>query len=203
MAAWKTLGVSEYLAGGVLVIAMLGPAGCTRHTVPTPSTPRPEPDSVRGKASFTIIPDPGPAPELPKDREFVRPQAIGQLATPVYPEAALAAKFGRTSVVVRIVIGTEGAVTEIGESPNGVPTAGLYAREFRAAVEDAVHKWKFEPAALRQFEDGADLNGDGKPDFKRLVWSQVVPVYIDVRFDFEIVNGKGQVKLPSQGIAQK
>ncbi len=185
------------------MIAMLGSAGCAPHTVLMPPATPSEPDSARGQASFTVIPDPGPAPELPKDREFVRPRAIGQLATPIYPEAALAAKFGNISVTVRIIIGTEGVVTKIDDSPNGAPAAGPYAHEFRAAVDDTVHKWRFEPAALRQFEDGADLNGDGQPDFKRLVWSQDVPVYIDVRFDFEIVNGKGQVNLPRQGIAQK
>ncbi len=124
MAALRTSGVSEYLTRGVLLIAMLGPASCARHTVLTPSATPSEPDSARGQASFTVIPDPGPAPELPKDREFIHPRAIGRLATPVYPEAALAAKFRNISVTVRIVIGTEGVVTKIDDTP-GVRKAGL------------------------------------------------------------------------------
>ena len=54
--------------------------------------------------------------------------------------------------------------------------------------------WKFVPAQWQWLEDGKDLNGDGAPDFRRVVKAEAVAVYLDVRFDFKIVAGKGEVR---------
>jgi hypothetical protein len=173
---------------------LLGTAGCARHAAPAAPPTQSEPDSYRGQSSFEVLADGKQKSDLPRDQDFVPPRPIVELATPAYPWRALSAKYGKASVIVRVVIGTEGLVTEINDPPNNTPAVGPYADDFRSAVEQAVQRWKFQPAAYRQFEDGKDLNGDGKPDYQRLVRSQVVPVYLDVRFDFEIVNGKGRVR---------
>jgi len=182
---------------------LLGTAGCARRVAPVAPPPQSEPDSYRGQSSFEVLVDGKQRPDLPKGQDFVPPRPIAELATPAYLLRALSAKYGKASVIVRVVIGTEGLVTEINNPPNNAPAVGPYADDFRSAVEEAVHRWRFQPAEYRQFEDGKDLNGDGKPDYQRLVWSQVVPVYLDVRFDFEIVRGKGQVRSTHQETSSK
>ncbi len=66
-------------------------------------------------------------------------------------------------------------------------------KRFKAAAERAVRSWTFTPAQWQQVEPGRDLNGDGKPDYIRVVRSERVSVYMDVSFDFERVAGQGSV----------
>jgi hypothetical protein len=49
------------------------------------------------------------------------------------------------------------------------------------------------PAQWQWLQEGKDLNGDGAPDFSRVVRAESVVVYLDVRFDFRIVAGRGEV----------
>lgn len=167
--------------------------GCTSRK-PVAAAQPPAPDPGRGQSSFEFLIDP-PArnAEHPKNQQFMPPRPIGEMASPVYPERALASGYGSVSLTVRVNIGSEGQVTGISNIPGKPQPAGPYASDFREVVESAVRSWKFYPAELNQFDDGNDIDGDGKPDYQRLVSSEKMPVYFDVRFDFEIVQGKGQV----------
>jgi hypothetical protein len=142
-----------------------------------------------------MVPDPDSgARRLPPNLELSAPSPDGPNDPPAYPAAPLAAQAPPASVGVRIVIGTRGHVVEVGESPVVRSTPGPFAADFRAAAEAAVRAWRFRPARLRRLEPGDDYDGDGKPDFTRVVGSEAVPSYVDVRFDFEIVAGKGVVR---------
>jgi hypothetical protein len=60
-------------------------------------------------------------------------------------------------------------------------------------VDEVLAQWHFVPAVWRRFEPGEDLDGDGVSDFRRVTESRAVSFYLDVRFDFEIVDGQGRV----------
>jgi hypothetical protein len=116
------------------------------------------------------------------------------LKGPAYPEQPLKAKYGAAIVVVRVFLDADGQVIDIKDSPTGPSTGGRYTAEFKSAVEEAVHQWKFQPAEYCQYQEGKDLNGDGKPDYMVLIASKPVPVHFDARFDFSIVKGEGRVQ---------
>ena len=169
---------------------------CARRT-PTaiPQTP----DPSRGEASFRFLLDPeaSPGPSLEPNQEFLPPTPIDALRPPAYPEAPLRVGFGSSTVVVRILVGPEGNVVEVRDSPVMEYTPGPFAASFRAATEEAVRAWRFVPGEIRTLVDGKDIDGDGKPDYKIRVSSVLVPVFYDVRFDFEIVRGEGRVRTRS------
>ena len=170
-------------------IILFSLAACSRphSVVPIPAS--------AGQSSFLFLPnEPSPDALPKKDEEIVPPLASGQLALPSYPPAALAAKFGYATMVLRLVIGTDGRIAGIEQSPHKISSGGAFEKEFRASIEEAVQKWVFHPAEWRRLEDGEDLNGDGKIDFRRVVESRKIVVHYDVQFEFDIMNGKGQVR---------
>jgi hypothetical protein len=156
--------------------------------VPTEETP------AEGRTSSRFVFDPGnPALGLPKDVEFHPPQPLGRLGLPDYPVTALAAREDAV-VGVRFVVNPEGAVGTVLPSPLVASTGGTLAGEFQAAAEAAVRGWKFVPGWIARLEEGNDLDGDGKPDYKRAVELRNISVYLDVRFDFELTEGDGKVR---------
>lgn len=174
----------------LLLIACKQPS--PKLTIIPPSQP------LRGETSFKILTDPNaPKQQLQENQFYQRPKAKGELAIPIYPQQALDSKTGEVSVAVRIVIDEEGKVSKITESPVIASTPSIYLKDFQQAVEAAMQKWVFEAAEIQQFEDGKDLDGDGKPDYKRLISSEKIAVYLDLRFDFTIVAGRGQVSTTS------
>jgi hypothetical protein len=147
-----------------------------------------------GKSSYTFVADPSVSPPKVSDhQELIAPDALGKLVDPIYPESALAARAAPASVTLRIVIGEDGFVSDIKDSPLGASTDSPFAAEFRAASEVAVKRWRFTPGTIAQYEDGADVDNDGQPDSQSLLRSDPIRVFYDVRFDFEIVEGKGRV----------
>ena len=172
-------------------------AGCAKKPpAPTPAAlPQPPaPSAAEGKTSYKFVFDPSnPVLGLPEDIQFHRPAPRDVRALPVYPPDALAAGDGPHRELVRIVIDKQGRVAEVGDSPLGVSDGGPHAAGFRAAVDAAVRAWVFAPGALVKVEPGHDLDGDGKPDYKVATSIDPVPVYYDVRFLFEIVDGRGIV----------
>jgi len=113
---------------------------------------------------------------------------------PKYPERALGAHDGPHRELVRIVIDSAGSVGQVLDSPMGPSDGGPFAAEFRRAVDDAVRTWQFRPGVLQHVKDGADKDGDGKADYKVMTSWDPVAVYYDIRFTFEIVEGKGVVR---------
>jgi len=154
----------------------------------------PNAPGLHGRATSRFVFDPkNPALTLPADTELRPPEPRSDNRTPEYPSAALAAGAGGFAGF-RFVVGTDGAVGTLGRSPLVPEMEGAFAEEFRASAVAAVVTWRFEPAVLLRTEDGNDLDGDGKPDYRRATSMELVPVYLDIRFDFEIVHGRGSVR---------
>ena len=168
-------------------------AGCVPKTpTSTLAPPLPLPE---GKSSYSYIFDPAnPALGLPEDVQFVRPLAIETKTLPRYPASALAARDGLHREVVRIVIDAKGNVGEVVDSPMEPSDGGPFAGDYRRAVDAAVRTWRFQPGEFRHIKPGGDKDGDGKPDYKIMTSADKVAVYYDIRFTFEIVDGKGVVK---------
>jgi hypothetical protein len=155
------------------------------------------PDPPRGEVSFGFLVDPNaPRPGLWSVEEIIAPRPLAPSPLlPSYPPRPLADGFGPATCAVRIIVGTDGTVTHLETSPLVPSTPGPYEEEFLAAVREAVRTWKFSPALKRRYEPGADLDGDGKPDYRRFLSDEPSPYYLDLRFDFEIVEGKGRVRV--------
>jgi len=180
----RELKLAHHLCILSMVAALLaGFTGCSRRQAQIA-----EPVVVEdGVASMKFIT--GPRADVPEDQELQPPRPMGELALPEYPSAALAGHAADSIVYLRFVISKTGEVAKIRDIPDTVSTEGSFAVEFRMAAEKAVRSWKFQPAQWQWLEDGKDLNGDGAPDFSRVVKSERVRVYLDVRFDFRIAGG--------------
>ena len=173
-----------------LVVASVGCASKKPAAPPAPAPPPPE-----GKSRYSYIFDPGnPALGLPEDVQFRRPLPKETKTLPTYPANALAAHDGPHREVVRFVIDTHGNVDKIVDSPMEPSDEGPFAGDYRRAVEEALRSWRYEPGVFQHVKPGEDKDGDGKPDYKIMTSWDLVPVYYDVRFTFEIVDGKGVVK---------
>lgn len=149
-----------------------------------------------------FVADPAnPARNLPEDVELHPPHPVTELEAPRYPAGALAAVAGTAIVGIRLVVGVDGTVTSMTRSPVVPSTVGPFEGEFRAAAEAAVGGWMFQPAWLAKFGDGPDGDGDGKPDYRVATSIERVGVYLDVRIEFEIVEGEGKVRV--SGLPEK
>jgi len=112
---------------------------------------------------------------------------------PHYPHE-LVDERGPVVVVLRFIVDAVGAVRQVRESPLGAVGGAPADPAFRRASEDALLSWVFVPAAIRTLEPGEDLDHDSKPDYTVLVASNRVPVYLDVRFTFEMIDGQARVR---------
>jgi hypothetical protein len=169
--------------------------GCAaRKPAPKPAPPAPPPP-VEGKTTYKLIFDPGnPALGLPEDVQFRRPFPQDTKTLPKYPANALAVRDGPHREVVRFIIDTHGNVERVLDSPLASSDGGPFAGDYRRAVEEALKSWHYEPGVFQHVSPGEDKDGDGKPDYKVMTSWEAVAVYYDVRFTFEIVDGKGVVK---------
>lgn len=180
------------LRPALVTLLLAASVACAKKRISPP--PAPEEPASRGKVAYEFVADATMGkPQLGDHQEFVTPRPQKALVPPEYPARPLAAKAPPCSVGVRIVINTEGRVSSISESKLAPSTPGPFAADFRASVERAVMRWRFMPGHIDQLEDGDDVDDDGKPDYMRLVGTDLVPVFYDVRFDFEIVDGHGRV----------
>jgi hypothetical protein len=185
--------MSRIDAAWVISALAVALAGCAAKKPVAPITP--PPPSPEGKSSYSFIFDPAnPALGLPEDVQFDRPKPVDTATLPVYPERALAAHDAPHRESVRIVIDTHGNVDHVLDSPMERSDGGPFAADYRRAVDDALRTWRYLPGALQHVAPGHDLDGDGKPDYKVMTSSDPVAVYYDIRFTFEIVDGKGVVK---------
>jgi hypothetical protein len=149
---------------------------------------------AQGEVKVQFLPDPARiAPSLLEGEVFVPPSAI-VTPIPLYPAGHTEAS-RPVVVVLRFVVGKTGAVEEVTDSPLRDPGDAVADAAFREAAEDTVRSWRFVPAAIQTVKPGADLDHDSKPDYTVLVASTRVPVYLDVRFTFEMVEGKGRVRV--------
>ena len=75
----------------------------------------------------------------------------------------------------------------------GQSDKGPFADDFRRAVKDAVQSWRYDPGSVYHMQNGPDRDNDGSPDYTTMTSEGPVSVYYDIRFTFEIVDGKGVV----------
>lgn len=182
------------LSLAVPLLAALLATGCAAKK-PAPALAPPAAPLPEGTTRYSYIFDPGnPALALPEGVQFRRPLPQDTRTLPKYPENALAANDSPHREVVRFIIDTHGNVGEIVDSPMERSDGGPFAADYRRAVEEALRTWRYEPGVFQHVKPGEDKDGDGKPDYKIMTSSEMVPVYYDVRFTFEIVDGKGVVK---------
>jgi len=183
--------ITTVKARRIAILVLL--VGCARHPPPT-TVPEPVVDPGRGQVAYRFILDPTAAvPQLADRTDFVRPIPTSEFPLPRYPQTALDAKAGPAWVVVRILIGTDGRIADVRDSPVEASSPGPFAGEFRDAVLRALRHWRFTPGRIDQVAN-KDLDGDGQPDYREVTHYDLVPVFYDVRFDFEIVGGEGNVK---------
>lgn len=141
--------------------------------------------------TYQAVGDPSAASsKLVPQRDYLLPFPAAANAPPVYPESLLHLGLEEQEVVVRLVIGEQGWVTEIQPSPVPSKANPAYRALFETSIAGAVQGWRFVPAKLRTFADGADLDGDGRPDYVVLKDEKPVKSYIDVRFVFGVRAGK-------------
>jgi hypothetical protein len=165
----------------LVAIALFG-GGC-RH-VPTPP-------SDTGASSFRFVDEPPVPPRKGKvtegsngpivEEHFIDAEPILPLAMPVYPPHALAAKAGLVTIGVKILVDTDGRVSEVAPSMLTFSTPTRYSDEFDQAVETAVRQWRFHPAqqyALRIFRSG---EGGGPP---KELHREKTETYFDLAFTF-------------------
>jgi TonB family protein len=171
------------------VLASIVAIGChPRPAIRTVTEPE-----LRGESAVRVLPRDVPADPPSQHGDVCAAYALPENPLPQYPPEALRAKVGDAWVVVRVVVSEDGTIREVRDSPVMRSSGGPYAASFRSAVEQALTRWRFDPAVRRAFEDGPDADGDGKPDFQRLVAQVTISMYFDLRFDFSIVEGRPQV----------
>ena len=178
-----------------LVLAITASVGCVSAPVERP-TPVAAGTSSQGVVSFEQLRDPAVRPpEADPGQEYRRPVLEEGFALPAYPAAALAADAPTTDVIVRLVVSEDGTVAGVRPSPLAAPPQGEWPELFYGVVREVVSGWRYEPCELRELEDGPDHDGDGSPDYRLVVASRPVAVYLDLRFRFEIVDGAGRVSM--------
>lgn len=173
----------------ILLLALAGAACKT-------AAPRAEPpprDNREGQVGFEVVSDLKPTvPPLEAEEEY-EPAYPLENPLPVYPAALLPRNLPRQEVVVRVIIDGEGRVARFEESPVASKADPLYRADFVRAVEETVRSWSFFPANIRRFGPGPDTDGDGQSDFVELKESRTLTSYHDLRFFFEIKDGRGVV----------
>jgi TonB family protein len=155
-----------------------------------------EPPAIQpgtGAVSYKFLPEDKTAGQKnPEGWEYQAPRLLGDAPLPIYPEHPLAARFGQALVIVRTTIAPEGTVTDVSPRPGSTP--GRFAEDFFQAVDSAVRKWRFTPPQWWLLEEGNDLNGDGKPDYQRVVRMDPVSVSGDIEFHFDVTKPEASPK---------
>lgn len=172
------------------ILAMLTLSGC-RHGVLS---------GGKGMSSFRVVEPPPdrtmPAASAeqaePSNRAQYRDASVQEksIVLPVYPVRALAAKAGAAQVGVRIVVGVDGAVTDIRPSLMALTIAPAgFAADFEGAVRDAVRQWKFHPARVEHTET---VTTDGFT-YQRVTSTELIEAEFDLSFTFT-PSGKVEAK---------
>src|SRR5262245_45982392 len=172
----------------VLSLALLFVAGCAARALPVPP-------ATETRVDYEALPDPhARLPALSGKQVFM---AAVPLETPLpgYPGAAAACDTAPVTVVLRIVIDETGVVRDVADSPLDGPATGADRSAFRDAAADVLRDWRFLPAVIRTLTDGNDVDHDGKPDYTVVTGEERVRSYLDLRFTFEVVGGRGRVKI--------
>jgi len=146
-----------------------------------------------GTSSFTVVEPPPPrvtaattaSAELTSYRRYREAVPADTLTLPVYPRAALAAKFGAATVGVKVTVDEQGRVKDVRPSMLVFSTPGPYADDFFAAVETALRTWRFRPAAAIDW--GTVVEKGVKVE--RALHTEPVEAEFDLAFKFTASGG--------------
>lgn len=98
------------------------------------------------------------------------------------------------TVEVRIFVGTDGSIDQVLDSPLGDSYRKDAGDPFRAAIEEAVRGWRFVPGQVRTLAESRGIDGETRPDYRVVTHETPVRTYLDLRFTFEVIDGKGRVR---------
>ena len=133
-----------------------------------------------------------PKPRVEENQEFVGPRPF-ESPLPKYPESVLSEQLPPITVTLRILVDSDGTVREVIDSPLEDSTMHAFVADFRDAAASAVRTWRFAPAQLRTLIPGKDLDGDGQSDYRVISDHTALRTYLDIRFTFSLVDGRGEV----------
>ena len=154
----------------------------------------PQPRLGEGEVSFQVIDEvEATTPSLEAGQEYNSAYPLPDNALPIYPAALLPQALSRQEIVVRVIIDDQGNVARFEESPVASKVDPAHRVDFMRAVQETVQSWKFHPASIRGFGPGPDYDADGKPDFAILVTESTLTSYHDLRFYFDVKDGRGVV----------
>jgi hypothetical protein len=111
-----------------------------------------------------VAPPPGPAVTPNADTlevrrgetVFVDAKPIEPLATPVYPAGSRKPHAESVTIVVKIVVGADGRVEDMGKSMADLSLPTAFYQECFEAATNAIAQWRFEPAMLAVVEPQAN-----------------------------------------------
>ena len=157
-----------------LLVAAALLAGCA------PIAQRPSTSSGVGAASYCSAADAGVAHYQLALGQVAVGATLAAHAAPAYPAAMLAACPGRTEVPARVIVGTDGRVSEVRMAPPAVNQA------FADAVRQAVLRWRYTPLTVSRWAADADGNSHE-------VDSDTRPFTLDYVFEFRCHAGHATV----------
>ena len=134
-------------------------AGC--RTVPV------EPPPPVANVEVAVVPPPPGAARMQLDASeaFVFPLLV-ESELPVYPPELLALRLAPQTLCVEVDIGADGLVDNVRHREGAeCPGTGPHRSRFAALLEDAVRRWRFDPALVCRTSDGrASPDACAEPD---------------------------------------
>ena len=149
---------------------------------------------MTGKATYEAVMEPSVETSAQvTQRLFIPAEPGDKNQPPLYPDVLLGLELPPQKIVVRILLDERGHVTAVRTNPETSEADPKHQAVFETAIRTAVDGWQFQPAVQRSFVDSPD-DGSGKPPYKMLKAETPVPTYFDIRFVFEVSDGKGLVR---------
>jgi hypothetical protein len=126
-----------------------------------------------------------PRYEEKEDEVSNRPVTV-QNPPPAYPQAAITLGLHRVVVLAKVIVDTEGKVSEVRIAPAADPAT--HPAMFDDAVHEAMMHWRYIPLTFTRFEEVKDAQGnvvDSRP-----LSAERKPFSLDYEFVFELRDGK-------------
>jgi hypothetical protein len=163
------------------------------RTVPPQAPPQRTP-SLSGTARYEAVQ--GPSEDTSRqvsERLFIPAEPGDANEPPAYPEQLLRLQLPPQKIVVRMSLDEHGQVTNVGTNVAASEADPQYRPAFEDAIRIAVDNWHFMAATERTFMNSPE-DGSGKPAYKVLKSETSVPTWFDIRFIFEVAEGRGIVR---------
>jgi len=149
----------------------------------------------RPNSSYELMLPAGAETYTESDREVFRlGDRIGEPALPIYPSELVSKNLPEQQVCLEIDIDTAGRVFDsrpLYDTGNCPSKANHPDDSFLAATKQAVQQWRFEPARMCTFPDGAPKNDECQGTAVKV---ELVPIRLAFVFSFVIGHGGPAVK---------